>query len=29
MIWTYSIIVAWFTSVCFILAALLVSTAGA
>ena len=29
MIWTYSVVVAWLTGVCLILAALLLSTAGA
>ena len=29
MIWTYSVVVAWLTGVCLILAALLMSTAGA
>ena len=29
MIWTYSVLVAWLTGVCLILAALLLSTAGA
>jgi len=29
MIWTYSVVLAWLSGVCLILAALLVSTAGA